>query len=83
MGQFMERIEAGETDAGSALVDYLTGWLHDHTRLADMMLGAFLRNHRRGLCKVTFRAGTKPIEACEWVDSNGERFDPGASSRGY
>jgi hypothetical protein len=41
-----------------------------------MMLASFLRNHRRGLCKVTFRAGTRPVESCEWVDSRGEKFDP-------
>jgi hemerythrin len=81
--QFIGRIEGGDTGAGSALVDYLTSWLHDHTRLADMMLGAFLRNHRLGLYKVTFRAGTKPADACQWVDSKGERFDPAAGSRGY
>ena len=81
-GQFISRLGAGETDAGPALIEYLTTWLHDHTRLADMMLGAFLRNHRRGLYKVTFRAGTKPIDACEWVDSTGEKFDPGSTSSG-
>ena len=83
VGQFVAGLEAGETDAGPALAEYLTAWLHDHTRLADMMLGAFLRNHRRGLYKVTFRAGTKPIDACEWVDSTGEKFDPGSTGRGY
>jgi hemerythrin len=73
------RLEDGDADAGPALIGYLTTWLHDHSRLADMMLGAFLRNHRRGLYKVTFRAGTKPIDACEWRDSKGEKFDPRSS----
>jgi hemerythrin len=76
VGQFVLRIERGEKEAGTALVEYLTFWLHDHTRLADRMLGAFLRNHRRGMYKLTFRAGTKPAEAGAWVDSRGEKFDP-------
>src|SRR5689334_20060917 len=45
---FVERLSRGESGAGAALVEYLTDWLHAHTRVADMMLGAFLRNHRRG-----------------------------------
>jgi len=77
--QLLKHIENGEPDAGPAMVEYLTSWLHDHTRVADMMLGAFLRNHRRGLYKMSFRAGTKPSDACVWVDSRGEKFDPGGS----
>src|ERR1017187_2094155 len=65
--QFVLRIEQGDTEAGLALVDYLAAWLRDHTRLADRMMGAFLRNQQRCLCKVTFRAGTKPMDACAWV----------------
>jgi hemerythrin len=53
VGQFVQRIESGDTEAGLALVDYLTGWLRDHTRLADRMMRAFLRNHRR-IGKVVF-----------------------------
>jgi hemerythrin len=83
--EFLERIEQGDKGAGAELVEYLTDWLHDHTRLADMMLGAFLRNTDRGLYKVTFHAGTKPAEACDWVDSKGDKFDPSepGNSRGY
>jgi hemerythrin-like metal-binding protein len=75
VGQFVLRMEKGETKAGPELVDYLTSWLHDHTRLADRMMGAFLRNHRR-MGKLTVRAGTRPIDACAWVDANGDTFDP-------
>lgn len=77
------RVDAGEPGAGRVLIDFLKLWLDEHTRLADMMLGAFLRNHRRGLCRVTFRAGTKPMDACNWVNSRGEKFDPAAETRGY
>jgi len=76
VGQFVQRIEEGDGAAGIELAEYLTTWLHDHTRLADQMMAAFLRNHRRSMWKVTFRAGTKPADACDWVDANGNRFDP-------
>jgi hemerythrin len=72
--QFIQRVEQGDTEAGTALVEYLSGWLRDHTRLADRMMGAFLRNQR--LWKLTFQAGTKPADACEWVDVTGARFQP-------
>ena len=75
VGQFVLGIEQGDHKAGVALVEYLTSWLRDHTRLADRMMGAFLRNHRR-ICKLTFRAGTKPMDSCAWVDADGDRFDP-------
>jgi len=78
VGEFVLQIEQGDAKAGPALVEYLTLWLHNHTRLADRMMGAFLRNRRR-ICKVTFRAGTKPADACAWVDRNGDRFDPSTS----
>ena len=74
--QFVERSEQGDTGAGEELVEYLTSWLHDHTRLADRMLGAFLRNHQRFTCKMTFQAGTRPVDSCSWVTINGEPFNP-------
>ena len=75
VGQVVERIEQEETGAGIGLVEYLTSWLHDHTRLADRMMGAFLRNEQR-CAKLIFRAGTKPLEACDWLDSKGDKFAP-------
>jgi hemerythrin len=78
LGGFVVRIAAGDTSAAQELIAYLVSWLHEHTRLADSMLAAFLRNHRRGLYKVTFRMGTKPMDACAWIDSRGEKFDPAA-----
>ena len=81
VSQFIVRIEHGDATAGGELVEYLTSWLHNHTRLADRMMGAFLRNQHR-MWKVTFRAGTKSIDACAWVRANGDRFDPEASESG-
>lgn len=74
--EFLQRLEQGDTGAGPELVEYLSNWLHGHTRLADRMMGAFLRNQRRGLWKLTFQAGTRPADACDWVDSKGDRFKP-------
>jgi hemerythrin len=76
VGEFARRIEQGDSKAGPELVEYLTSWLHDHTRLADRMMGAFLRNQQRCMWKLTFRAGTKPPDACAWVDTHGNTFDP-------
>ena len=81
-GQFVLRIEQGDIKAGLELVEYLTSWLHDHTGLADRMMGAFLRNQERSMWKLTFRAGTKPMNACAWVRANGDTFDPQASENG-
>jgi len=82
VGQFVLRIEQGDIKAGHELVGYLTSWLHEHTRLADRMLGAFLRNQQRCMWKLTFQAGTKPIDACAWMDSNGNKFDPHLNENG-
>ena len=55
VGQFVLRIEQGDANAGLQLVEYLNHWLHEHTRLADRMMAAFLRNQNR-----TSRAGFGP-----------------------
>jgi hemerythrin len=43
------RMRRGDRDAALELLDFLSGWLNDHIRLADRMLGAYLRNHQREL----------------------------------
>lgn len=74
-GRLVVRIEQGDIGAGNELVEFLTAWLRDHTRVADRMMAAFLRNQRRCV-QLTFQAGTKPLDACNWIDSQGEKFDP-------
>jgi hemerythrin len=44
----VRRIAEGDTDAPSQLLEFLSRWLDDHTRLTDRMLAAFLRNAKRG-----------------------------------
>jgi hemerythrin-like metal-binding protein len=82
IAQFVERIKQGDAAAGSELAAYLTAWLPDHAGVADRMMGAALRNQQRGMWTMTFRAGTKPMDACAWVGTNGEAFDPGRGCDG-
>jgi hemerythrin len=81
VSEFAARIEQGDRTAGLALVEYLSSWLGNHTRLADRMMGAFLRNQRLGLGKMTFQAGTRPLDSCEWVNANGDKFNPRAARK--
>ena len=76
VSEFAARIEQGDRTAGLALVEYLSSWLANHTRVADRMMGAFLRNERLRIGKVTFQAGTRPLDSCEWVNAQGDRFPP-------
>ena len=74
--RLIKRAALGDEQACPALVRYLTKWLHNHTRLPDRMLGAFLRNKRR-VGKMVFTASTKAIGGGgTWLNSRGERFDP-------
>ena len=82
VGQFVLRIDQGDITAGLELVDSLTSWLNNHTRLADRMMGAFLRNQQRCMWKLTFQAGTKPKDACAWVRASGHPFDPQTDGSG-
>jgi hemerythrin len=56
--RFARRLEQGDERAASELAEYLTSWLQRHTRMADRMLGSFLRNQLRSIGKLTFRAET-------------------------
>jgi len=74
--EFVPGVNRGDRQAGFELIEYLSSWLHDHTRLADRMMCAFLRNDRRSIGKLTFTTGTRPATACPWVDARGDKFDP-------
>ncbi len=41
------RVRQGDSEAANELAAFLSGWLNDHVRLADRMLGAYLRNYQR------------------------------------
>jgi hemerythrin len=38
---------AGDEEAAALLLDFLAGWLQDHTCLTDKMMAAFVRNYSR------------------------------------
>ena len=45
--EFAPRIEGGEREAAPLLLEFLSGWLRDHFRLADCMMAAHARNYER------------------------------------
>ena len=47
MKEFTARIEGGEGQAALLLLEFLSGWLRDHLRLADCMMAAHVRNYQR------------------------------------
>ena len=74
--ELVHQLEQGDPEAGRSLVAYLTDWLPSHTRIADRMMAAALRNHRRGMYRMYLHASTRPVDSCEWVDVNGRPFEP-------
>jgi len=40
-------IENGDAEAADVFLDFLAGWLHDHTSVADRMMASFVRNYER------------------------------------
>lgn len=81
VAKFIQRLGQHDQEAGPQLLEYLVQWLNHHTRLADRMLGAFLRNHRR-TGKIVFTLSTRASDSCTWVNSRGERFDPSCARDG-
>jgi hemerythrin-like metal-binding protein len=47
VSQLVPSIESGDGEAAILLLDYLSGWLKDHTALTDRMMAAYLRNYDR------------------------------------
>ena len=47
MKEFAPRIEGGDGEAAPLLLEFLSGWLRDHVRLADCMMAAHVRNYER------------------------------------
>jgi len=45
--RFMKRIEGGDHEAGTELVQHLAGWLRNHVAVTDRMMAAYLRNFER------------------------------------
>ena len=47
VNEFAPRIEGGDGEAALLLLEFLSGWLQDHIRLADCMMAAHVRNYQR------------------------------------
>ena len=45
--EFLTRIEAGEAEAATSMLDFLADWLHDHMAVTDRMMAAALRAYAR------------------------------------
>jgi len=73
--QLMARVRRRDSAGVTAMIAHLKSWLDGHMRVADMMMGAFLR-HQRRIGKIAFLASTRPIEGCQWTDASGEPIIP-------
>jgi len=50
--QFLRDIEAGNTEAPMALLEFLGRWFKDHLAVTDRMMGAHVRNYERLAAKL-------------------------------
>ena len=44
---FIPLVESGEGEAADVFLEFLAGWLRDHTSVTDRMMGAYVRNYER------------------------------------
>lgn len=44
---FLPLVESGDSEAADVFLEFLAGWLHDHTSVTDRMMGAYVRNYER------------------------------------
>lgn len=47
LSRYAPLVEQGDREAGRELVEFLSGWLDDHTKVTDRMMAAHLRNQER------------------------------------
>jgi hemerythrin len=50
--QFVPQVRQGDREALDLLMEFLAGWLRDHTSLTDRMMGAHVRNHQRAITRM-------------------------------
>jgi hemerythrin len=76
---FAPLVENGESEAAELLLEFLEGWLQDHTSVTDRMMAAYVRNYERANATSALErwgtplpAGTDPLprivrfcEACD------------------
>jgi len=44
---FVPLVESGDAEATAVFLEFLSGWLHDHTSVTDRMMAAYVRNYER------------------------------------
>ena len=44
---FIPLVENGDAEAADVFLEFLAGWLQDHTSVTDRMMGAYVRNYER------------------------------------
>ncbi len=54
---FTPPVESGDREAVEVFLEFLAGWLHDHTTVTDRMMGAFVRNYDRAHAVATEKSG--------------------------
>lgn len=63
---FVRLIEAENGEAADVFLDFLEGWLHDHTTVTDRMMAAYVRNYERAHATDAFeRWNTPPTRAAK------------------
>jgi hemerythrin len=60
---FAPLIESGESEAAELLLDFLEGWLQDHTSVTDRMMAAHVRNYERANATSALERWGKPVSA--------------------
>lgn len=50
--QFVPQIHQGERQALELLLEFLNGWLRNHTGLTDRIMSAHVRNHQREVARL-------------------------------
>jgi hemerythrin-like metal-binding protein len=60
-------IESGESEAAELLLDFLEGWLRDHTSVTDRMMAAYVRNYERANATSALERWGTPLPAASVV----------------
>ncbi len=58
---FAPLIQSGNDEAAEAFLEFLAGWLDDHTSVTDRMMAAFVRNYERSHAKGALERWGAPI----------------------
>jgi hemerythrin-like metal-binding protein len=63
---FAPLVESGDSEAAELLLDFLEGWLRDHSGVTDRMMAAYVRNYERANATSALERWGRPL-----ADENG------------